>query len=277
MTAPENGSSASPPAPKQRENVHLCENQLPRRQQDASTSRHVDHDRKADARTARNTAVNWAASSMPEENRTTARSPAPQTTRAAPLQPEWPRSRSERSRALPASSLPRPHSASPGASHVASRTPAANRSATAAQPRHTATWNQGLCDDPCRLIRRPAPPAAGSVRTSTRRKPPFASSLTSNITIARSLCLKQNQARRARPLNKGIRAPLTVDPVGMAEQQCQVRHIRSETRLRVGSSVTIHPNPTPDGLKSPPITNHTRVAASENCLRAWMFCNSVGL
>jgi hypothetical protein len=34
----------------------------------------------------------------------------------------------------------------------------------------------------------------------------------------------------------------------MAEQQCRVRHIRSETRLRVGSSVTIHPNPTPDGL-----------------------------
>ena len=44
----------------------------PRRQQDASSSRDIDHDREAEARTARNTAVNWAASSMPDETRTTA-------------------------------------------------------------------------------------------------------------------------------------------------------------------------------------------------------------
>ena len=44
----------------------------PRRQQDASACGDIDHDRKADARTARNTAVNWAASSIPDETRTTA-------------------------------------------------------------------------------------------------------------------------------------------------------------------------------------------------------------
>ena len=44
----------------------------PRRQQHASSSGDIDHDREAEARTARNTAVNWAASSMPDETRTTA-------------------------------------------------------------------------------------------------------------------------------------------------------------------------------------------------------------
>ena len=41
-------------------------------QQHASSSGDIDHVRDADARTARNTAVRWAASSMPEETRTTA-------------------------------------------------------------------------------------------------------------------------------------------------------------------------------------------------------------
>ena len=43
-----------------------------RRQQDPSANRNIDHDRDAEARTARNTAVNCAASSMPGETRTTA-------------------------------------------------------------------------------------------------------------------------------------------------------------------------------------------------------------
>ena len=52
----------------------------------------------------------------------------------------------------------------------------------------------------------------GPVRTSTRRNSPFASSLTSNITIARSpLCLGQLNHRPGRSLKKGVRAPLTLD------------------------------------------------------------------
>src|SRR5580692_10462304 len=44
----------------------------PRGQQNPCASRNADHLRDADARTARNTAVNWAASSMPDATRTTA-------------------------------------------------------------------------------------------------------------------------------------------------------------------------------------------------------------
>src|ERR1700761_3220534 len=50
----------------------------------------------------------------------------------------------------------------------------------------------------------------GPVRTSTRRNSPFASSLTSNIRIARSPLPQAHQALRRSPLNKGIRGPLTV-------------------------------------------------------------------
>src|SRR5271166_1004109 len=50
----------------------------------------------------------------------------------------------------------------------------------------------------------------GPVRTSTRRNSPFASSLTSNIRIARSPLPQANQALRGRPLNKGFRGPLTI-------------------------------------------------------------------
>ena len=53
---------------------------------------------------------------------------------------------------------------------------------------------------------------AGPVRTSIRRNPPFASSLTSNITIARSPLPQANQPRPRPPLNKGVRAPLTLFP-----------------------------------------------------------------
>src|SRR6516225_1583906 len=56
----------------------------------------------------------------------------------------------------------------------------------------------------------------GPVRTSTRRNSPFASSLTSNIRIARSPLPQANQAPLASPLNKGIRGPLTV-MIGFAE------------------------------------------------------------
>ena len=50
----------------------------------------------------------------------------------------------------------------------------------------------------------------GPVRTSIRRNSPFASSLTSNIRIARSLLPQANQALPGRSLNKGCRAPLTI-------------------------------------------------------------------
>ena len=50
----------------------------------------------------------------------------------------------------------------------------------------------------------------GPVRTSTRRNPPFASSLTSNIRIARSPLPQPNQPLPGRPLNKGVGATLTV-------------------------------------------------------------------
>jgi hypothetical protein len=53
----------------------------PRRQQDASASWNADHGRNADARTARSTTVNWAASYMPDETRTAA--PASLTSGAA--------------------------------------------------------------------------------------------------------------------------------------------------------------------------------------------------
>ena len=44
----------------------------PRGQQNPGARGNGDHVRDADARTARNTAVNWAASSMPDATRTTA-------------------------------------------------------------------------------------------------------------------------------------------------------------------------------------------------------------
>jgi hypothetical protein len=49
----------------------------------------------------------------------------------------------------------------------------------------------------------------GPVRISTRRYPPFASSLTSNIWIARSPLPQANQPLPGRRLKKGVRAPLT--------------------------------------------------------------------
>src|SRR6516225_1019652 len=57
----------------------------------------------------------------------------------------------------------------------------------------------------------------GPVRTSTRRKLPFASSLTSNIRIARSPLPQANQALPGRPLNKGFRGPLTLHAMAKAD------------------------------------------------------------
>ena len=51
----------------------------------------------------------------------------------------------------------------------------------------------------------------GPVRSSTRRKPPFASSLTSNITIARSPLLQANPPRLAQTWKEGAGPPLTID------------------------------------------------------------------
>src|ERR1700722_9990876 len=77
----------------------------------------------------------------------------------------------------------------------------------------------------------------GPVRTSTRRYASFASSLTSNITIARSPLPQPNQALPGRGLNKGVGTKLTIDPErqhvfrvlgpppGAGELQALLRHI----------------------------------------------------
>jgi hypothetical protein len=51
----------------------------------------------------------------------------------------------------------------------------------------------------------------GPIRTSTRRYSPFASSLTSNLRIARSPAPQANQALPPRSLKKGGSAPLTIN------------------------------------------------------------------
>jgi hypothetical protein len=88
--------------------------------------------------------------------------PRPQTPRVKPSQREWLHSRSERSWALPELSFSRARSASPGASCGASRRPAANRSATAAQPPTHGHPEPGISATIALLIRQPAAPAAGS-------------------------------------------------------------------------------------------------------------------
>src|SRR5271166_5225529 len=73
----------------------------------------------------------------------------------------------------------------------------------------------------------------GPVRTSTRRNSPFASSLTSNIRIARSPLPQANQALRRSPLNKGIRGPLTFHLDQLQVERPELRrvttgHIRAQ-------------------------------------------------
>ena len=101
--------------------------------------------------------------------------PRPQTPRVKPSQREWLHSRSERSWALPELSFSRARSASPGASCGASRRPAANRSATAAQPPTHGHPEPGISlrsrsSSASQRRRRPAP-----VRTPTRWNSHFAS------------------------------------------------------------------------------------------------------
>ena len=61
----------------------------------------------------------------------------------------------------------------------------------------------------------------GPVRTSTRRNALFASSLTSDLRIARSPVPQANQALPGRPLKKGFRAPLTVISAQILERQSE--------------------------------------------------------
>ena len=58
----------------------------------------------------------------------------------------------------------------------------------------------------------------GPVKISTRRYPPFASSLTSNIRIARSPLPQPNQALPERSLNKGHRSTAYETPGNRSSQ-----------------------------------------------------------
>src|ERR1700733_3922134 len=122
------------------------------------------------------------------------------------MQAERTRSRSEQK---PASRVSWARSASHGAWRVASRILAGNRPANAAQP-----LTHGLPEPGSRQQSAPSLPptsAAGGQdpsAASTRRNSPFASSLTSNIRIARSPLPQANQALLGQPLKKGDRAPL---------------------------------------------------------------------
>jgi hypothetical protein len=190
----------------------------PRRQQHASSSGDIDHDREAEARTARNTAVNWAASSMPDETRTT----APASLTSIPDAVDAARGTVVAGMAsltigtkLGVVVVP----ATLGKSwRMVRRQPKTcceqicQRRATsdtrAPGTRVSATIRAFSSADQRR--RRPGP-----VRTSTRRNALFASSLTSNIWIARSPVPQQNQALPGRPLKKGFRAPLTLKRQGI--------------------------------------------------------------
>ena len=163
-----------------------------RRQQNAGTSRNIDHDRDAEARIARSTTVNWSASSMPDETRTT----APASLTSIPAAADDARCTVAAGRASltigtklhVAGVVVGP--ATLGKSwRIARRQPntcceqTCQRRATsdtrAPGIRVSATIRAFSSADQRR--RRPGP-----VRTSTRRNSPFASSLTSNIRIARS-------------------------------------------------------------------------------------------
>jgi hypothetical protein len=190
----------------------------PRGQQDARTSGNADHVRDADARTARNTAVNWVASSMPDTMRTTA--PASLTSIAG------------------AADAARATGAGRGASVVIG-----TKSGAAAPVVLIATvvvfWHAArrqpntCCEQTCQRratsdTRAPGTRLSSTIRafssadqrrrrpgptsTSTRRYSPFASSLTSNITIARCPLPRATQPPSGRPLKKGVRAPLTAVP-----------------------------------------------------------------
>jgi hypothetical protein len=155
-------------------------------------------------------------------------------------------------------SLPRPHSASPGASHVASRTPAANRSATAAQPPTHGHLEPGS-------LRRSVPShpttsaAGGRVRQNLNAL---------EATLRVIINVKHNDSSKPLPQAKSSTS-------GRATMPSPPHTLRNALACRVQRHDP--PQPHPGRSESPPITNHTRVAASKNCLRAWMFCDSVGL
>src|SRR5580692_4296318 len=163
----------------------------PRGQQDARASGNADHVRDADARTARNTAVNWVASSMPGTTRTTA--PASLTSIAG------------------AADAARATGAGSGTSvMIGTKSGVAvsvGLAATVAMFWHAARRQPNTCcEQTCQRratsdTRAPGTRLSSTIRafssadqrrrrpgptsTSTRRYSPFASSLTSNITIAR--------------------------------------------------------------------------------------------
>src|ERR1700710_2522556 len=71
----------------------------------------------------------------------------------------------------------------------------------------------------------------GPVRISSRRNPPFASSLTSNIRIARSPLSQANQALPRRPLNKGGGATLTVEHHRGRNERLEFRNKSEQLRI----------------------------------------------
>ena len=185
----------------------------PRGQQDPRCGGNADRVR--DARTARNTVVNRAASSMPDTTRTTAPASLTSITGAAGA------------------------ARGTGAAGAVSATIGTKPSsmiflffagAVVTCWRAARRQPKTCCEQTCRRratsdTRAPGTMVsaiirafssadqrrrrAGPVRTSTRRYSPFASSLTSNMTIARSPPPQAKQPLLGKPLRKGVRAPLT--------------------------------------------------------------------
>src|SRR5208283_2329688 len=206
----------------------LAEINWPRGQQDACAGGHVDHVRDSEARTARNTTVNRAPS-MPQVTRTTA--PASLTSMAGAVD------------------------ASGGAVSVTIGTKATatglvvSRGIVVASRRAACRHAKTCCGHTCQRratsdTRVPGASVsetirafssadqrrrrAGPVRISIRRKPPFASSLTSYIAIAQSLLPQAKQASLHPQWKKGARAPLTANWT----RQRGARHIRRRSAAR---------------------------------------------
>ena len=181
----------------------------PRGQQDPD----VDHVHDVNARTARNTAVNWAASSMPDATRTTA--PASLTSIAGVADDGVALSAGAGS---VASFMIGTKSGAGASAVVVAATVLTSRQAGRCQPN---TCCEHTCQRRATSDTR-APGASisstipafssaderrlrtGPVRTSTRRNSPFASLLTSNIAIARSpLCLGGDSTNVWRVIDEG--------------------------------------------------------------------------
>src|SRR6185437_10508689 len=197
-----------------------------RGQQDAGAGGNIDHGRDAEARTARNTAVNRATSSTLETTRTTAPASLTSITGAADA------AACGTGAAGTASLTIGTKSGVTGFAVLASMVVMSWRAARR-QPKT-------CCEQTCQRratsdTRAPGTRVSstirafssadqrrrrpGPVRISTRRYSPFASSLTSNIRIARSPLPQAYQALRQSPLNKGIRGPLTANPAERERRQ----------------------------------------------------------